>query len=115
MLKTECADLLREVAAIDNRTLSQETLQAWFAVIGFLPYEVALKALHAARKDERVTWLEPKHIVAFSKEDRLARQDDDYLKEMSEAVFGPVPYCVHGEVIAMCLPCCKEKQEELGL
>jgi hypothetical protein len=115
MLKTECAELLREVAAIDNRKMGQDVLDAWFAVIGFLPYEVALKALHAARKDERVTWLEPKHIVAFSKEDRLARQDDDYLKEMSEAVFGPVPYCVHGEVIAMCLPCCKEKQEELGL
>jgi hypothetical protein len=114
MQKTECAALLREIAAVDNRTLSQETLQAWYSVIGYLPYETALKALHAARKDERVTWLEPKHIVAFSKEDRLARQDDDYLKEMSEAVFEPVPYCVHGEVIAMCLPCCRAKAEELG-
>jgi hypothetical protein len=114
MQKIECAALLREIAAVDNRTLSQETLQAWYSVIGYLPYEVALKALHAARKDERVTWLEPKHIVAFSKEDRLARQDDDYLKEMSEAVFGPVPYCIHGEVIAMCLPCCRAKAEELG-
>jgi len=114
MQKTECAALLREIAAVDNRTLSQETLQAWYSVIGYLPYEVALKALHAARKDERVTWLEPKHIVAFSKEDRLARQDDDYLREMSEAVFGPVPYCIHGEVIAMCLPCCRAKAEELG-
>lgn len=114
MQKTECAALLREIAAVDNRTLSQETLQAWYSVIGYLPYEVALKALHAARKDERLTWLEPKHIVAFSKEDRLARQDDDYLREMSEAVFGPVPYCIHGEVIAMCLPCCRAKAEELG-
>jgi hypothetical protein len=114
MLKTECADLLREVAAIDNRTLSQETLQAWYSVIGYLPYETALKALHAARKDERVTWLEPKHIVAYSKEDRLARQDDDYLKEMSEAVFGPVLKCTHGLVIALCLPCCKAEAEKDG-
>lgn len=115
MLKTECAELLREIAAIDNRKIGQEVLDAWFSVIGYLKYEIALKALHAARKDERVIWLEPKHIVAYSKEDRLAKQDDDYLKEMSEAVYGPVPYCVHGEVLAICIPCCKEKQKELGL
>lgn len=114
MLKTECADLLREVAAIDNRTLSQETLQAWYAVIGYLPYETALKALHAARKDERVTWLEPKHIVAFSKEDRLARQDDDYLKEAAEAIYRPVPHCPHNLAIALCLPCCQVEAEKDG-
>jgi len=110
MLKTECADLLREVAAIDNRTLSQETLQAWFAVIGFLPYEVALKALHAARKDERVTWLEPKHIVAFSKEDRLARQDDDYLAQEQEqrALSVPAPKCKHEKSLVSCMPCIRE-------
>jgi hypothetical protein len=115
MLKTECADLLREVAAIDNRKITQETLDAWYAVIGYLKYDIALNALHLARKDERVTWLEPKHIIAFSREDRLAKQDNDYLEEMAKAVFGPIPYCVHGEVVAMCLPCCKEKQKELGL
>ncbi len=110
MLKTECADLLREVAAIDNRTLSQETLQAWYAVIGYLPYETALKALHAARKDERVTWLEPKHIVAYSKEDRLAKQDDDYFaqEQQQRALSVPAPQCKHQKSLVSCMPCIRE-------
>jgi hypothetical protein len=115
MLKTECAELLRKVAAIDNRKIAQDVLDEWFAIIGYLPYQDALNALHKARQDASIAWLEPRHIVAHSKEDRLAKQDDEYLKEMAEAVYGPVPYCVHGEVLAICFPCCKEKQEELGL
>lgn len=110
MTKPECAKLLREVAAIDNRNISQETLDAWFAIIGYLSYEVALNALHLARKDDRIAWLEPRHIISWAKEarDRLERDNNSYLEEAKKDVFGPVPYCVHGEVLAMCLPCCRE-------
>ena len=110
MIKPECAKLLREIAAIDNRKIDQEVLDAWFAVIGYLPYEVALNALHMARKDDRVTWLEPKHIISWSRDarEKIAREDNAYLEEAKNDVFGPIPYCVHGEVLAICIPCCKD-------
>lgn len=114
MLKPECAKLLKEIAAIDNRKIDQEVLDAWFAVIGYLPYEVALNALHMARKDDRVTWLEPKHIISWSREarDKVQREQSD--TPQSEPVFEPVPYCSHGLVVAACLPCCKELAKDLN-
>lgn len=114
MLKPECAKLLKEIAAIDNRKIDQEVLDAWFAIIGYLPYEVALNALHMARKDDRVTWLEPKHIISWSREarDKVQREHSDTPEP--EPVFGPVPYCPHGVVLAACLPCCKELAEDLN-
>lgn len=114
MQKTECAALLREIAAIDNRKIDQEVLDAWFAVIGYLNYEVALNALHMARKDDRVTWLEPKHIISWSREarDKVEREQSDTPKV--EDVFGPVPYCPHGIVLAGCLPCCRDLAEDLN-
>lgn len=113
MTKPECAKLLKEVAAIDNRTMTQETLDAWFSIIGYLSYDVAVNALRLARKDDRIAWLEPKHIVSWAREakERLDRENNSFLEEAKNDVFGPVPYCIHGEVIAMCLPCCREAAE----
>lgn len=116
MLKPECAKLLKEVAAIDNRKIDQEVLDAWFAVIGYLPYEVALNALHMARKDDRVTWLEPKHIISWSREarDKIERLEGRDTPKESDGEFVAAPICPHGETIAMCLPCCRAKAEELA-
>lgn len=110
MQKTECAELLRKVAAIDNRRIAQDVLDEWFAIIGYLPYQDALNALHKARQDDRITWLEPKHIVAHSKEDRLAKQDDDYLRQEEEqrAKAVPPPKCKHGKSLVACMPCIEE-------
>jgi hypothetical protein len=65
---TEVKELLAKVAAVDNRDLSEITAKAWYEVIGGLSFRVADRALVLARRDARINWLEPKHIIEKSRD-----------------------------------------------
>lgn len=65
---SETKELLAKVASVDNRELSETMAKAWFEVIGGLSYRVAERALILARRDSRVDWLMPKHIMEKSRD-----------------------------------------------
>jgi hypothetical protein len=104
---TEVKQLLTEVAAIDNRKLSDQTADAWHSVLGFMPLDIAKEALHIARKDDRINWMEPKNIVSWAKEAAFK------LDRAKPTVVVPVassqqPHCEpHNALLLSCIPCCK--------
>lgn len=107
--KNECLKLLKEIAAVDNRQLSQDTLDAWYKVIGVVPYDIAQQALHLARADERISYLEPKHIIAKS---RVAAEEMDRAERLANPAPEPdkgvpCPQCIHSVCIADCRECQK--------
>ena len=108
MKKSECAELLQEISAIDNRQVNVETVEAWFAIIGHIPLDIARQALHLARKDDRINYLEPRHIVSWAKEAayKLDREQGNLSAEPVNSV--PQPICrEHGLGIMDCVPCCR--------
>jgi hypothetical protein len=102
--------LLREMFAIDGRILDAERIKAWHNVIGFMPLEIAQRALRLARSDERLGYIEPKHIIAKAKESADSLDREERLKkERSETpVYNgvPQPSCIHGSKILSCDICC---------
>ena len=107
MNKAEVKLLLADVAAIDNRRVSEETVTAWYAVLGHLSLPVAQRALVMARQDEKVDYLEPKHIVSRARHARMAidRSPDSRAEELSWRA-EPEPICVpHDCRITKCQPC----------
>jgi len=61
--RTEVAQLLTLASLIDSRIVSVETVAAWHDVIGDLEYDFAYDAMVRARRDAKVKYLEPRHIV----------------------------------------------------
>jgi len=106
--KAEVKLLLADVAAIDNRRVNEETISAWHTVLGHLSLPVAQKALVMARQDEKVEYLEPRHIVARARDARIAldNQSNSRLLEESKWRSDPEPICVpHDTRITKCQPC----------
>jgi len=104
----ESKKLLDEVSAIDNRKLSNELVSAWHKVIGHLDYKVAERALVLARRDPQVQYLEPKHIVAKTRDAiiELNEEQRSEVSEESEWKSEPIPVCRHhNEKITRCEPC----------
>lgn len=65
---SETKELLAKIAAVDNRDLSETMAKAWFEVVGGLSYRVAERALILARRDPKIDWLQPKHIMEKSRD-----------------------------------------------
>lgn len=106
MNKAEVKLLLADVAAIDNRRVSDETVTAWFAVLGHLSLPVAQKALILARQDERVDYLEPRHIIARARDARMALDSSKPSMDESNWRSDPEPICVpHSTRITKCKDC----------
>lgn len=103
-------ELLRQVSAVDNRKVNEETISAWLSVIGHIPFEIAKEALVLARRDERLTYLEPKHIIGWAKEAafRLDRESGRNTLEEPQGQFVPQPKCRHYKGIMECDDCCRE-------
>ncbi len=108
MNKTETAKLLDEIAVIDNRKVTADLVAQWQGILGHIPYEIATEAHRLARKDERVTWLEPRHIVSWAREAayKLDRQKGNNVPEEPKGNFVPQPKCKHGRGLLTCDPCC---------
>jgi len=102
--------LLREMFAIDGRILDADRLKAWHNAVGFMPLDVAQEALRIARRDERINYIEPKHIVAKAREaamelDRQAQKEEQAKQKEYKGV--PCPHCKHKMPIVECNICCK--------
>ena len=107
MNKSEVKLLLADVAAIDNRRVTEETVVAWHAVLGHLSLPVAQKALVMARQDEKVDYLEPRHIVSRARDARMAiDRGPEARAEEAKWRSEPEPICVpHNLRITKCQPC----------
>jgi len=107
MNKSEVKLLLADVAAIDNRRVTEETVVAWHAVLGHLSLPVAQKALVMARQDEKVDYLEPRHIVSRARDARMAiDRGPEARAEEAKWRSEPEPICVpHNLGITKCQPC----------
>lgn len=106
MKLTETKEILKQVALIDNRKLTEETLMAWHNIIGFMSFEVAQEALRLAQSDSGIKYLEPRHLVGWGKEASFRLDRNKPIEQPVEGV--PAPKCEHGKSLPMCLPCCRE-------
>jgi hypothetical protein len=108
--------LLREMFAIDGRILDADRIKAWHNVIGNMPLEIAQRALRLARQDERIGYVEPKHIIGKAKEsaDALDRQERVKFAQSEKPVSKgfPQPTCIHGELLLSCSRCCHQMHLE---
>ena len=110
MNKIETKQLLDEIAAIDNRQVTPEVIEAWHAIIKHIPLEIAQEAHRIARRNEQISRLEPKHILGRAQEAAysLDRQKPkvDYERPIDVA---PQPICrEHKKKIMTCDPCCRK-------
>ena len=85
MTLTETKELLAKIAAVDNRDLSELTAKAWYEVISSISYKVAERALVLARQDPKINWLEPKHILAKSRDAIMELNQEQANKTMSDS------------------------------
>lgn len=103
----ETKELLEEISAIDGRKLSPETVAAWQGILSNIPLEIAKEAHRLARRDDRVTYLEPKHIVSWAKEAAFKLDREKPKVEVAPVTYTPQPFCkAHGIAILTCDPCC---------
>lgn len=109
MNKTELVALLGEIAAVDNRRLDEAVYKAWFEILQNIPMDIAREALHKCRADERINYLEPRHIVAASKE--IAQAEVRYEKPPEVERGVPQPKCRHNIPVMECRPCCRKLKD----
>jgi hypothetical protein len=112
---TETQTLLREISAVDKRQIDQATTQMWFQILGHIPLDIAREAHILARKDDRIPYLEPKHIIAWAREAAF-RLDRKEKKIEAPVNTSPEPVCkAHQKKIMSCAECCKVMAEKTNL
>lgn len=109
MNKNELVTLMGEIAAVDNRRLDEAVYKAWFEIIQNIPMDIAREALHKCRADDRIGYLEPKHIVAAAKE--IAQAEVRYQKPPEVERGVPQPKCKHEVPVTECRPCCRKLKD----
>jgi len=119
MTKNELKELMEYLSAIDNRQLSAEKLQVWFDLIGFLDFEDAKAAVIEAQRDETISYVEAKHVIAFAMRIKEKRKNEESrLRATSfkeERIGDPHPICAHGLKLLTCDPCCRNAAVQAGL
>ena len=111
MNKLETERLVRKLAVLDNRTVNDGVVEAWYELVGKLSYEVAELSLLKVRQDASISWVEPKHVLAKSR-DAITEINDARAKAEKQAEgeykSSPQPKCLaHGLLIVSCVDCCK--------
>lgn len=118
MNKRDTEYLLTKISAVDNRIVTEQTIDSWHDVIGHMAYDVAELALVKARQDPQVNWLEPRHVVAKGRDavmelNERARALAREAEETGKA--DPEPVCeAHRRRITSCLECCRRLSREAG-
>lgn len=119
MDKPEIAKLLNMIAIVDHRKITEDTVNVWHEILGHLNYEVAKIALNRARRDGRVEYLEPRHIIAWQREAQADYERKHGYEERPPLPGVPMPECrEHGLKLLSCDPCCRKLQrhaEQYGL
>lgn len=110
MGKSETELIVRKIAALDNRIVTEETVESWHDIIGHMDYTVAERALVKARQDVNVNWLEPRHLVAKAREAIMELNEEarELAREAeAEGRVDPEPICrAHRRRITTCKECC---------
>ncbi len=106
----ETAQILEFLSFTDNRKITEDGIKAWHGLIGHLSFDTARTAAHMAKQDDKIDWVEPKHIIAKA---RLVvdRMDTDVrreraIEEKPKFQGSPMPICEHGKGLLHCDPCC---------
>jgi hypothetical protein len=119
MTKSELGQLMDYLSAIDNRQISPEKLQVWFDLIGYLDFADAKAAVIEAQREESISYVEAKHVIAFAlriKEKRKSEEQRAQAKNSQpERVGDPHPICAHGKRLLTCDPCCRNAAIQAGL
>ena len=117
MTKTELKELMEYLSAIDNRQLSPEKLQVWFDLIGYLDFAEAKTAVIEAQRDESISYVEAKHVIAFAMRLREKKKAEEArtTSHTEERRGTPQPKCAHGIGILSCGPCCRNAAIQAGL
>ena len=107
MNKIETKSILDTIAAIDNRKVTPEVIEAWHSVIGQIPFEIAKEALKLAQQDASIKYLEPRHIFGWAKEAAFRLDKNKMPEDVKQTGFAPQPTCRdHNKPILSCKPCC---------
>jgi len=109
MNKFELKELLDLVSAVDSRTITSMTIEAWHPVVAGISLADAKEALVVARGDVSIGWVEPKHIVAKARDLRIKRatEQESEQRRNDPHVGYPCPLCVHNKPIVKCADCCR--------
>lgn len=119
MTKNELAELMDYISAVDNRNVTTEKLKAWYEIIGYLDFETAKTATVMAQREPGVSYIEPKHIVAFAAKVKEQRQTEqrrqEAMTDKPQFKGSPMPKCHHGIGLLSCDPCCRQAAIQAGL
>jgi hypothetical protein len=119
MTKSELGQLMDYLSAIDNRQISPEKLQVWFDLIGYLDFADAKAAVIEAQREESISYVEAKHVVAFALRIKERRKSEEQRAQANtfqpERVGDPHPICAHGKRLLTCDPCCRNAAIQAGL
>jgi hypothetical protein len=119
MTKNELKEIMEYLSAIDNRQLTAEKLQVWFDLIGYLDFPDAKSAVIEAQRDELISYVEPKHVIAYAariKDRRNTEERRNRAKNPTEETVGdPHPICAHAKKLLTCDPCCRNAAIQAGL
>jgi hypothetical protein len=119
MTKTELSELMDYLSAIDNRQITAEKLQVWFDLIGYLDFEDAKAAVIEAQREESISYVEAKHVIAFAMRIKDRRKSEELRnaprEELTERKGDPHPICAHGKRLLTCDPCCRNAAIQAGL
>lgn len=110
MEKVETAQILEFLSLTDNRKITPEIILAWHDLIGHLHFDTAREAAHVAKQDDKINWVEPKHVLGKARI-IIDRQMDEKrraegLIQTPKVTGQPIPLCEHGKGIVYCGPCC---------
>jgi hypothetical protein len=117
MTKNELKELMEYLSAIDNRQLTAEKLQVWFDLIGFLDFAEAKTAVIETQRDDSISYVEAKHVIAFAMRNKEKRKAEE-LRATSfkeERIGDPHPICAHGLKLLTCDPCCRNAAKQARL
>jgi len=117
MTKTELKELMEYLSAIDNRQLTAEKLQVWFDLIGYLDFADAKSAVIEAQRDETISYVEAKHVVAYAHriKDKKRAEVTRGTSYAQNKTGTPQPKCVHGVRLLACDSCCRNAAIQAGL
>jgi len=119
MTKTELKELMEYLSAIDNRQLSAEKLQVWFDLIGYLDFADAKAAVIEAQREQSISYVEAKHVIAFAQRIKERRKTEEQRARAMEPApvqnGDPHPICAHGKKLLTCDPCCRNAAIQAGL
>ena len=117
MTKTELKELMEYLSAIDNRQLTADKLQVWFDLIGFLDFADAKAAVIEAQRDESISYVEAKHVIAYAMRSKEKKKAEEARAKThtEERIGDPHPICAHGLKLLTCDPCCRNLAIQAGL